>query len=173
FSPNSPNLSFATGKATQNKESTRKLLLRAYLPALTGKAFRDKDAALSYFLEKRSPQVVKPLLGSGGVGVTTGVTSSVQFEKAWNRASGGKRSVIVEDFATGDELRLIVLDGETVAAVCRMPAYVIGDGASTIAQLVAAKNARRKNNPLMRVYPISQFDHLENERRQGLDHVPE
>lgn len=173
FSPNSPNLSFAAGKATQNKESTRKLLLRANLPAPTGKAFRDKDAALSYFLEKRSPQVVKPLLGSGGIGVTTGVTSSVQFEKAWNRASGGKRSVIVEDFATGDELRLIVLDGETVAAVCRMPAYVIGDGASTIAQLVAAKNARRKNNPLMRVYPISQFDHLENERRQGLDHVPE
>src|SRR5690606_2898865 len=145
------------------KESTRKLLQRASLPVPAGKASRDKDAALSYFLEKTGLQVIKPLLGSGGVGVIAEASTPEQFEAAWNRASGGKKKwIIVEDFAVGDELRLIVLDGETVAAVCRVPAYVIGDGISTIGQLIDAKNLRRKNNPLMRAYPLSQFDHASN-----------
>lgn len=174
FSPDSPNISFATRKVTENKEVTRKVLLGAGLPAPAGKAFKSYDAAVEYFLDQTRPQVLKPLRGSGGVGVSTGITTESQFEKAWNKAtSHGRHGVVIEDEVVGDEVRLVVLDGETIAAVCRMPGYVIGDGARTIAQLVEAKNAQRKKNPLMRLYPISQFDYLENERRQTLDAVPD
>lgn len=173
FSPNSPNLSFAMRRVTENKEMTRKVLLDAGLPAPVGQAFKDYDEALAFFKSKEHPQVLKPLRGSGGVGVTTGVTTEEQFDRAWERASGGKRSVVVEDLAFGDELRLIVLNGETVAAVCRMPAYVIGDGVRTITELVDDKNKQRKRNPLMRVYPISQFDYLDNELKRPRYSVPE
>ncbi|MDH4989321.1 YheC/YheD family protein [Aquamicrobium lusatiense] len=172
FSPNSPNLSFSMRRVTENKETTRKVLSGAGLPAPAGAAFTDHDAAIAYFTGRDRPQVLKPLRGSGGIGVTTGVATLEQFEKAWHRALGRKGHVVVEDIAYGDELRLIVLGGETVAAVCRLPAYVIGDGVQTISQLVEHKNVQRKKNPLMRVYPISQFDSLENERTQGMDFVP-
>ena len=172
FSPNSPNLTFAGRKATESKEVTRRLLASAGLPVPQGRSFINYAPALRYFRSTRCPQVVKPLTGSGGSGVTTRVTTPEAFEEAWKRAGGGRRQVVVEDFHEGDELRMIVAGGKTVAAVCRVPAYVVGDGVRSIAQLVEEKNARRANNPLMRRYPISQFDHLDKQLGLTLEHVP-
>lgn len=172
FSPNSPDLSCPPREVVANKELTKTILGQAGLPAPMGGSFSDYDTALKYMLNRDRPQVVKPIRGYGGIGVTTGVVTEAQFQKAWERASRGKRNIVVEDLCVGDELRLIVLGGETLAAVCRVPAYVIGDGVSTISQLVDIKNARRQKNPLMRIYPIRQFDHLENELGLGLDFVP-
>src|SRR5690606_10061610 len=104
-------------KATQNKQVTRNLLRRAGLPAPAGAAFRDFEAARRYFMEREVPQVVKPLLGTGGNGVTTRVTELEQFAKAWRRAAEIGRTIVVEDHVAGDELRLIVLDGEVIAAL--------------------------------------------------------
>lgn len=173
FSPNSPNLAAPTREIVANKELTRTILGQAGLPTPLGQTFTDYDAALKYMLDRSCPQVVKPVRGYGGIGVTTGVSTEAQFRRAWERALRGKHETVVEDFCIGDELRLIVLEGETLAAVCRVPAYVIGDGVSTISQLVDKKNAQRKTNPLMRVYPIQQFDYLESELGLSRDFVPE
>ena len=40
----------------------------------------------------------------------------------------------------GDDHRLLVIDGKLVAAARRMPGHVVGDGRSTIAELVAEVN---------------------------------
>ncbi|MCW8145859.1 YheC/YheD family protein [Agrobacterium tumefaciens] len=172
FSPNSPNLTCAPREVAANKRLTKAILREAGLPTPAGGTFTDYDAALKYVLQRGRPQVVKPIRGYGGIGVTTQVATEEQFRRAWERASRGKRRIVVEDFFVGDELRLIVLDGQTVAAVCRVPAYVVGDGVNSVSRLVEIKNARRAKNPLMRVYPIQQFDYLENELRLGLDFVP-
>lgn len=172
FSPNSPNLTFAGRKATEDKDVTRRLLASAGLPVPAGHRFVNYQPALRYFRSLSRPQVVKPLTGSGGIGVTTNVTSVEALEAAWKRAGGGRRQIVIEDFHEGDELRMIVAGGKTVAAVCRVPAYVVGDGTHTISELVAQKNERRANNPLMRRYPISQFDHLEKQLGLSLEHVP-
>lgn len=47
--------------------------------------------------------------------------------------------MLVERFVSGTEYRFFVLDGETKAVLRRDAAHVIGDGVSTIKQLVAQK----------------------------------
>ncbi|WP_273729209.1 YheC/YheD family protein [Brucella gallinifaecis] len=172
FSPNSPDLCCAPREVASSKKLTKVILREAGLPTPVGSTFSNYDAALKYLMQRDRPQVVKPVRGYGGIGVTTNVTTEDQFQKAWQRASRGKKRVVVEDFFTGDEIRLIVLGGETVAAVCRMPAYVVGDGINSVAKLVEIKNEQRKSNPLMRLYPVRQFDYLEHELGLGLDFVP-
>jgi cyanophycin synthetase len=50
------------------------------------------------------------------------------------------RSVIVETFVAGDDHRLLVVNGELIAATKRTPGHVVGDGVKTIAQLVEIVN---------------------------------
>src|SRR4029077_5375200 len=50
------------------------------------------------------------------------------------------RSVIVETFLEGDDHRLLVVNGELVAATRRTPGHVAGDGRHTIAQLIEIVN---------------------------------
>jgi cyanophycin synthetase len=48
--------------------------------------------------------------------------------------------VIVEQFYRGNDHRILVVDGEIIAVAERIPAHVVGDGRSTIAQLVERVN---------------------------------
>ncbi|WP_052813116.1 YheC/YheD family protein [Desulfonatronum thioautotrophicum] len=172
FSPNSPNLSLATRRMANNKQRTRHVLSRAGVPTPSGRVFTDRDQALEYFLARQGPQVVKPVSGSGGKGVMAGIRDEAAFVAAWNAVSAYRKKIIVEDFVVGDEVRLMVLGGELIAAVCRLPAYVIGDGRRSIRELVAQKNLQRRDNPLLRVYPLKSFDFLTRLSRRSLDDIP-
>ena len=47
---------------------------------------------------------------------------------------------IVEKFITGDDYRLLVINHVLVAAAIRTPAHVVGDGKSTVQELVDKVN---------------------------------
>ncbi len=172
FSPNSPDLSLATRRIANNKELSKFFLQKAGIAVPQGRVFQSFDAAKSYFLSRSLPQVVKPRTGTGGKGVTAHITNEALFTQAWARAGGGTNTIIVEDFIEGDEVRVFVLNGKVTAAVCRVPAYVVGDGRRTVQELVTQKNEERKRNPLLKVYPIKSFDYLTQVLGQGLDYVP-
>ncbi|WP_201865249.1 ATP-grasp domain-containing protein [Microvirga soli] len=169
FSQNDPDGSVVADIIEEDKHLTKTLLSRSGIPVPVGEVFADQSAALEYFRSRRGPQVVKPQSGFGGRGVTAGIRDERAFLTAWQNARA--RRIIVEDFFEGDEVRIIVLGGRVVAAVCRVPAYVVGNGASSISDLVSEKNKRRKNNPLLKIYPIKKFDQLELDGR-SLDEVP-
>jgi D-alanine-D-alanine ligase-like ATP-grasp enzyme len=178
FSQNDPEGSVVTNTIESDKHLTKTLLSRRGIPVPAGAVFTDQPPALQYFLSSKHPQVVKPLNGYGGYGVTAGIRDEKAFLIAWQNARAAWRNarargsrIVVEDFFEGDEVRILVLGGRVVAAECRVPAHVVGDGASSIAQLVAEKNKRRKNNPLFRIYPIKKIDQLELDGRT-LDEVP-
>ncbi|NIT59897.1 MAG: hypothetical protein GWN00_27860, partial [Aliifodinibius sp.] len=79
--------------------------------------------------------VVKPRRGtSGGVGITARVTSVKQFEKSFYLASLYDKYVMVEEFVEGENIRLLILQDQLLSAVRRVPAYITGDGRSTIGQ---------------------------------------
>jgi D-alanine-D-alanine ligase-like ATP-grasp enzyme len=171
FTQNTPEASVVTSVATTDKHLTKALLSQSDIPVPAGEAFTDHSRALQYFLSRKRPQVVKPQNGSGGYGVTAGIRDEKAFSTAWQHARTYRGRTIVEDFFEGDEVRVIVLDGRVVASICRVPAYVVGDGVSSIAQLVSDKNKRRRNNPFLRIYPIKKIDQLELDGR-SLDEVP-
>ncbi|MEO0438792.1 MAG: cyanophycin synthetase [Pseudomonadota bacterium] len=86
------------------------------------------------------PVVLKPLNANHGRGVTTDIQSEEQLEKAYDKAKEHSDGVIVETFLEGLDHRLLVVDGKLVAAAKRVPAHVLGDGKSTVEELVDRVN---------------------------------
>jgi len=52
--------------------------------------------------------------------------------------------VLLEELVEGEDLRVVVIGHEVVAAAVRKPAAVIGDGRSTIGRLITAQSRRRE-----------------------------
>ena len=171
FQQNAPDVTMGSSRITVDKVATKDLLVSNGVAAPAGRVFADMIAAIAYFRTRSVAQVVKPAAGGGGYGVTAGIVDEASFVEAWRRAIAFGRRVIVEDFVAGDEIRMITIGGELAAAVCRVPAYVIGDGVRTIEELVAEKNKLRLKNPLLKIYPIKSFDQLELDG-QALSDVP-
>src|SRR5690606_7644479 len=88
------------------------------------------------------PIVIKPKTTNFGVGVTifTGAFSKEDYETAFQLAFQYDETVLIEEFLSGKEYRFLVIGDEVVGVLHRVPANVIGDGKSTIEELVAEKN---------------------------------
>lgn len=105
---------------------------------------RDVEGAMRFIEEWQGPCVVKPASGtSGGDGVTSGVSTREEFLRARLRAARAGARILVEGQVPGSAYRVLVLDGKLLDAVRRDPPTVLGDGRSTVAELIAAENRRR------------------------------
>ena len=125
-----------------DKRLTRRLARRAGLPVPRGKVatFDEDDDA---FLAEVGRVVVKPARGEQGAGITVGVEAPEALATARELARGVCPDVLLEEHVEGQDLRVLVVDGEVVAAALRRPAEVRGDGRHTIRQLVTAQSRRR------------------------------
>ena len=94
------------------------------------------------FLEKYKSLVVKPCREWGGRGISVAVTTMADLKRAIERALKFSADVVIEAYVEGVDNRLIFVDGGFVAAIRREPAFVIGNGTSTIRSLILQKNAR-------------------------------
>jgi cyanophycin synthetase len=129
------------------------------------------DEAEGFLRGRTEPVVVKPASGTGGGrGVTTGVATSAQFRRAARHAAGFNAKLLVEEQLTGACYRLTYLDGEFVDAVRRDPPTVVGDGRSTIRDLMRRENLRRRHErPLSAMSPLIVDGDCRNTlSRQGL-----
>lgn len=169
FRQNAPDVGIPSTRITRDKHLTKTMLAQAGIAVPHGQVFDNEERALSYFRSRSTAQVVKPLAGEGGYHVTAGITDEATFSVAWRRTAAHSRKIVVEDFVAGDEIRVILIGDEVVAAVCRVPAYVIGDGVHTVKVHAEQKNRERMSNPLLRRYPIKGFDQLEIDRRKLSD----
>lgn len=135
-----------------NKQLTRQFLHDAGVPAPRGRTFAMDEvaAALAYAEQIGYPVVVKPVGGKSGRGVTAGITEAEGVNWAVEQIGEGRRRrgrFILEEHIPGDDYRIYVAYGEVLSVIVRKPAFVLGDGSSTVAELVAAKNAIRRLNP--------------------------
>ncbi len=125
-----------------DKTLTHRLLARAGLkvPAQETVA-RDEDAL--DFLKAHTRIVVKPARGEQGRGVFVDLTSKKKVLAAVKQACAVSDQVLVEEYVTGRDLRIIVIGGEVVAAAIRKPAAIVGDGVYTIIELIDKQSRRR------------------------------
>jgi GNAT-family acetyltransferase (TIGR03103 family) len=95
------------------------------------------------FLRQYGSIVVKPALGEQGKGISVDVRTEEHMAEAIERAAAEGGHVVLEEFCQGQDLRIVVIGYKVVAAAIRKPAEIVGDGVSTVAQLIERQSARR------------------------------
>lgn len=148
-----------------NKRLTKRMLEDAGIPVPKGTIVRKLESVLEDSRWLGYPVVVKPYDGHHGKGVTTNIQNDRELEDAFRRAKEHTDRVIVEKYVTGNDYRILVVDGKFVAAARRIPAHVVGDGKHTIAELIEIenKNPRRgygHENVMTRLKISSVTEHL-------------
>ncbi len=125
-----------------DKRLTRRLLAEAGLRVPAGRlASRDeRDRA---FLEQVGEAVVKPSRGEQGRGITVGVRTERELNTAIELAERYCPDVLLEACVSGEDLRVVVIDHEVVAAAIRRPATVVGTGRHSIRELIERTSRRR------------------------------
>lgn len=124
----------------QDKELTRKLLKAICVPVPEGRPVESAEDAWEAAQEIGVPVVVKPQNGNHGRGVATNLMTKEQVMAAYVTAREEERRIVVEKFAVGDDYRVLIVNNKLVAAARREPPKVVGDGCSTITQLVEQIN---------------------------------
>ncbi|GAB4462854.1 MAG: cyanophycin synthetase [Elainellaceae cyanobacterium] len=140
-------LSSSTGilgvELASDKEGTKRLLAEAGVPVPRGTTIYYLDE-LEQAIEDVGgfPVVIKPLDGNHGRGITIDINSMAEAEEAYDAAQAASKShaVIVERFYRGRDHRILLVGGKVVAVAERVPAHVVGNGHSTIAELVEETN---------------------------------
>jgi cyanophycin synthetase len=123
-----------------DKDLTKALLARAEIPTPRGRVVVSEDEAVRAVAGLGSPVVVKPLDANQGKGVTLNVIRPEDVAQAFRNATRYSRHVIVEEFFTGCDYRILVVGGKMVAASRREPARLTADGKSTIRELIDELN---------------------------------
>jgi cyanophycin synthetase len=124
-----------------DKEATKRILANAGVPVPKGTTINfldDLEEAIEYV--GGYPIVIKPLDGNHGRGITIDIQNWEEAEAAYDAARQVSRSIIVERYYRGRDHRVLVVDGKVVAVAERVPAHVVGDGRSTIAELIEETN---------------------------------
>ncbi|HBB65341.1 MAG TPA: cyanophycin synthetase [Candidatus Vogelbacteria bacterium] len=103
-----------------------------------GSPRRNIDAAYRYARGLGFPIIVKPNSGSQGVCVAL-VHNKREFYSAMRAIFRRDRVALVQQSVPGKDYRLVVLDRKVISAYERIPLNVMGDGRSTIKQLLKRK----------------------------------
>ncbi len=119
-----------------DKDLTKSLLTACGVPVPEGQVVDSPQAAWEAAQDIGLPVVVKPSDANHGRGVSLDLSAQEDIEKAWTIADAEGSEVMVERYIRGDEHRLLVVGGKVVAAARGESLSVVGDGVSSIAQLI-------------------------------------
>lgn len=125
-----------------DKAVTNRWLARAGLRVPAQIESHGMDDALE-FLQRYERIVVKPLSGEQGIGISVDVRTPEQLSEAWDVAYRAGGRVLLEQFVEGQDLRIIVINFEVVAAAIRRPAEIVGTGQHSVRQLIEKQSRRR------------------------------
>lgn len=124
-----------------DKEDTKFLLEQASVEVPRGEIIRRESSLDEACRYVGFPLVIKPVGGNHGRGITVNVMNIEDARVAYHAAKEVSSAVIVEKFITGEDYRLLVINNVLVAAAKRTPAHVIGNGVSTVKELVDEVNS--------------------------------
>ena len=123
-----------------DKTVTKELLSRAGIPVPGGVVCLTAEEAVKAARKIGWPVVIKPVNGNQGKGVSLNIQSPEEVAEAFPIAAKINENVLVEEFVKGKDYRVLVIGDQVSAVSLRMPAFVMGNGRQTIAELVQQKN---------------------------------
>lgn len=120
---------------------TKSLLARAGIPTPRGEVVTSAREAIEAAARLGVPVAVKPCTGNQGKGVSLNLLHYEEISRAFQMAFRYSSRVIVEEYITGRQYRLLVVGGKLAAAARRLPVQVTGNGVDTVAGLIRALNS--------------------------------
>jgi cyanophycin synthetase len=124
-----------------DKEDTKLLLEKAEVPIPKGNSIQSEEEMTQVIKEIGFPIVIKPINGNHGRGITTNINNWEEACKALYVAQKVSPVVLIEKHISGDDYRLLVINFKLVAAAKRTAAHIIGDGKSTVLELINKVNS--------------------------------
>ncbi|NFN87477.1 cyanophycin synthetase [Clostridium sporogenes] len=86
------------------------------------------------------PVVLKPRFGNQGKGVIVNIKNQKELVNAYRIINNKFQNIMIEKYINGKDYRACVVDGKVVAVAQRIPPYIIGNGKSTIYELIKELN---------------------------------
>jgi cyanophycin synthetase len=158
-----------------DKDLTKSLLQSCGVPVPQGRVVKTAEEAWEAAQDIGLPVVLKPYDGNHGRGVSLDLNNRHDIEAAFQLAQRkGGGSVIVEQFISGNEHRVLIVGKQVVAAARGEAAWVTGDGQSNIIELVDRQintDPRRgtgEDAPLNALAPQEGAEIILELERQGL-----
>jgi D-alanine-D-alanine ligase-like ATP-grasp enzyme len=131
-----------------NKFLTKKVLQTHNISFPKSWLVRTRSEARKVILKTNLfPCVLKPVEGAHGNYVYANIETLKEFDEVLPLVftKSGENNILIEEFIKGKDYRLLVVDNKVSAVMERIPAHVVGDGASNIQQLIRKFN----RNPLV------------------------
>lgn len=122
-----------------DKDLTKRLLASCGVPIPEGREVAGPEDAWEAAEDIGLPVVVKPTDANHGRGVFTDLNTRDEVERAYAAALQEGSGVIVERFIRGNAHRLLVVGDQVVAATRGKLLSVVGDGRSTVRDLVESQ----------------------------------
>ena len=160
-----------------DKVLTKMLLHDAGIPVPEGGVARTEKEALEVAGQLGYPLVVKPRDGNQGKGVTINLKTEDDVLSAFRAARGFCEDVVIERYLQGRHYRVLVIGGKVAAVSERLPAFVMGDGRHTVAELVKITNSDPMRGddhelPLTRIKADDVAKHVLSRQNLSLASVP-
>jgi cyanophycin synthetase len=132
-----------------NKQLMKLAFMKLDIPFPKSMIFSIPDKAMMEgFFEKGKSYVCKPLDEAQGAAVVLGITNMDMLRNYYAEYAREGRRFMIEEQVPGEHLRLQVIGGKIVAACIRQPAYVVGDGRTSLSQLVEQRRrVMARQNP--------------------------
>ncbi len=172
------NLNHAAKLLVIDKFSTKQHLKSLGFSVPDGRIFRRRNlqSAIDSFKEFSGPICVKPNIGLKGKCVHTSIRDRDTFAHAIRRVAKEYAKILIEESVTGENFRFFYVHPEVVAIKVGIPMHVIGDGHSSIEELLAAKNTQRMQRRLP-THPVFELNDvaLELLTSKGISprHIPD
>ncbi len=125
-----------------HKPTANAYLRSAGLPVPRGTIVRTVDDALEAARHVGYPIVLKPVSGGNSVGITVGIENDDELRRHFDESITATSTALalVEEFLPGRQYRIVVVGGRIVSVSEYTVAAVMGDGQSSIRQLIDKAN---------------------------------
>ena len=144
---------------SSDKDLTKRLLTQCGVPVPQGRTVTTAEEAWSVAQDIGLPVVLKPIDANHGRGVSLDLKTQAEVHAAFDIALREEENneVIVEQFIVGEEHRLLVVGNKVVAASRGETVQVVGDGVSTVEQLIDSQVNTDPRRGLEEEFPLEKI----------------
>jgi len=167
----------AVRKKSRTKQQARDVFAEHQIPHAKGTIFINPLKAYRFVKQHGFPVVIKPNVSGYSRGSHFPITNFKEFWKAVLLVKIWWPSSIIEEYLEGRNYRVVVIKDDIMSVIRRYPPFVVGDGKTTIAELIDTENQQRLEMvlfPVMHPIPKNRLTRFFLKKQQlSLTSVPE